>query len=441
MSDPLRIGVFVGSFPVVSETFILRQITALLEAGHAVHIFSDTQPAKGPIHREVKSYNLAERTTYIDAPAESIVWEMPVHPLLARTWPPGETRSIANWRRVAKAIPSLARCVFRAPRLTCRVLNKTLYRYQASSLSGLYRLATLCHDPGGYDVLHAHFGPVGNSYRFARALWRAPLVVSFHGYDFSTRPRQEGWSMYEDLFRTADLVTVNSGFTQSAVEKLGCPPEKLRRLPVGLELADFPFRERKLRPGEPVRLLTVARLTEIKGHEYALRAVAQLRPGLAGLRYDIVGDGPLRHSLETLARELGLTGVVVFHGAQAGEAIANLLAQAHLFLLTSVNVEGDQEGQGLVLQEAQACGLPVIATEHGALPEGLLNQRSGFLVPERDVEALAARLRWLIENHAGWPSLGRSGRAFVENGYDIRKLNAQLVGLYSEAVEIYRKPR
>jgi len=439
MSDHLRIGVFVNSFPVVSETFILRQVTGLLEMGHDVRIFADTPPdGSAPVHRDFDRFKLSTRTHYIDAPSESIPSELPATPLLGRTWPPGGSKSIANWRRLASALPRLIHCALRTPRLTRQVLNQRLYRYQAASLSGLYRLASLCRAPGGYDILHAHFGPVGNSFRFARSLWRAPLVVSFHGYDFSTRPRQDGPSLYHELFRTADLFTVGSSFSQTAVEKLGAPREKLQRLPVGFSLEDFPFRERTLQPGETVRLLTIARLVPIKGHEYALRAIALLKSRFPALHYDIVGDGPLRESLQALTGELGLAGNVTFHGAQSGEVIANLLTQAHLFLLTSVNIEGDQEGQGLVLQEAQACGLPVVATEHGAFPEGLVDGKSGFLVPERDTEALAARLHWLISNAAAWPAIGKAGRAFVQDRYDIRKLNNRLLSLYADARYAYR---
>jgi colanic acid/amylovoran biosynthesis glycosyltransferase len=439
MSDHLRIGVFVNSFPVVSETFILRQVTGLLEMGHDVRIFADTPPdGSAPVHRDFDRFKLSTRTHYVDAPSESIPWELPATPLLGRTWPPGGSKSIANWRRLAAAFPRLIHCALRTPRLTRQVLDQRLYRYQAASLSGLYRLASLCRAPGGYDILHAHFGPVGNSYRFARSLWRAPLVVSFHGYDFSTRPRQDGPSLYHELFRTADLFTVGSSFSQTAVEKLGAPREKLQRLPVGFSLEDFPFRERTLQPGGTVRLLTIARLVPIKGLEYALRAIALLKSRFPALHYDIVGDGPLRESLQALTAELGLAGNVTFHGAQSGEVIANLLTQAHLFLLTSVNIEGDQEGQGLVLQEAQACGLPVVATEHGAFPEGLVDGKSGFLVPERDVDALAARLQWLISNAVAWPAIGKAGRAFVQDRYDIRKLNHRLLSLYADARQAYR---
>jgi colanic acid/amylovoran biosynthesis glycosyltransferase len=107
---------------------------------------------------------------------------------------------------------------------------------------------------------------------------------------------------------------------------------------------------------------------------------------------------------------------------------------AHLFVLASVNLEGDAEGQGLVLQEAQACGLPVVATEHGAFPEGLLPGKSGFVVPERDAGALAERLAWLISNPGSWPGLGRQGRGYVESRYDIRMLNTALSALYAEAI-------
>jgi colanic acid/amylovoran biosynthesis glycosyltransferase len=223
------------------------------------------------------------------------------------------------------------------------------------------------------------------------------------------------------------------------VEQLGCPPAKLHKLPMGLNLDDFVFRQRSLKAGESIRILTVARLVEIKGHDCAIRAVARLRERHTGVRYDIVGDGPLRRQLEQLVIELGLQDAITIHGAQNGAFIRQLMDQAHLALLASVTVEGDQEGQGLVVQEAQAAGLPVVATQHGALPEGMMPGRSGLLVPERDVEALADALNYLIEHPELWPAMGREGRKFVEEHHDARKLSQQLAELLGKAASDYQK--
>ena len=437
MAQSFRIAMFVGSFPVLSETFILRQITGLLDLGHEVDIYADTKPDDGsPMHPEVMKYHLRERTTYMGMPPETAPWEMPVWPVTGRTWAAGSATSVHNARRLVMAFPKFCRCVAAAPRLTFHVLDPREYRYQTKSLSSLYRLAALTTVRKKYDLLHAHFGPVGNSFRFARELWQIPMVVSFHGYDFSTMPRKEGAGMYLKLFETADAITVNSDYTRAQVEKLGCAANKIHKLQVGLNPQEFPFRERGLQPGAPVRLLTVARLTEIKGHEYVLRAVANLQDK-HNLRYDIVGDGPLRRKLEELARQLGIEKRVTFRGASDSTAVKQLMAEAHIFVLASVRVDGDQEGQGLVLQEAQACGLPVIATDHGAFPDGLLAGQSGFLVPERDVSALAERLSYLIEHAEIWPMMGRKGRGLVEERYDIRKLNHRLLELYTKTVQDY----
>jgi len=431
---------FVASFPVVSETFIQRQITGLLDLGHQVDIYADTRAeANTPVHAEVARYRLLERATFMDMPPESAPWELPVWPVTGRTWLPGSETSVHNAVRLGQALPIFFRCLAHSPRLTFQVLSRREYRYQATSLSALYRLAALSSKSKKYDVLHAHFGPVGNSFRFAKELWQAPMMASFHGYDFSTRPRKEGTDMYRKLFETVDAISVNSEYTRQQVQKLGGPADKLHKLPVGLDPNEFPFRERTPRSGEAIRLLTVARLTEIKGHEYVLRALAKLRERRLNLRYDIVGDGPLRKKLEQLIGQLALQTSVVLHGACAGAQIQRWMAEAHLFVLASVSVQGDQEGQGLVLQEAQAAGLPVIATKHGALPEGMLPDRSGFLVPERDVDALAERLHFLVEHPGTWPMMGRAGRQFVEAHYDIRKLNALLEGLYFQTIETFRR--
>ena len=439
MSSALRIAVFVGTFPVISETFILRQITGLLELGNDVEVFADLRAQEdGPEQPEVEKYGLRDRTAWMDMPPECAPWELPVWPLTGKTWLPGATTSVSNAGRLTRAAPALLRSLVASPRLTKQLLDPKEYSYRASSLSGLYRLARLAGTRGGFEVLHAHFGPVGNSFRFARALWGAPLVVSFHGYDFSTLPRREGPRMYERLFATADAFTVNSEYTRRQVEQLGCQSERIHHLPVGLNPQEFPFRERTLPPGAPVRILTVGRLVEIKGHEYLLRAIARLREKYPVIQCEIAGDGPLRKKLEELSGELGVKELVTLHGAVSGEQIKRMMAEAHIFVLPSVSVEGDQEGQGLALQEAQASGLPVIATRHGALPEGLLPGQSGFLVPERDPVALAEQIQFLIDHPELWPRMGRRGREFVLEHFDIRKLNSRLVELYRKTIEGYR---
>src|SRR5205809_694919 len=137
----MRIAFFLGAFPVVSETFILRQITGLVDLGHQVHIFADLRAdSSAPLHPEVEKYQLLSRTTFMDLPPEMAPWELPIWPLSGQTWLPGSDRPIANWRRFARALPTLVRSCLRAPRLTRQALQHTQFGYQAQSLSALHRL-------------------------------------------------------------------------------------------------------------------------------------------------------------------------------------------------------------------------------------------------------------------------------------------------------------
>ena len=433
----LKIGFFVGVFPVVSETFIVRQITALKASGHEVDIFADTPAASGaPLDAEASA--LIKHVTYMDMPLETAPFEMPVSPIFGRTWPPGSPTSVWNLTRIARAFPKFARCFAASPRLAVRMLNQSEYGYRAQSLSQVYRMARLVEKGGDYDVLHAHFGPVAESFRFSRALRRAPFVVSFHGHDFTTLPRKEHKNIYRNLFADADAITGSSAFSLQRLSALGCPEAKLRRLPMGLDPERFPFRKRTFVPTESVRILVVARLIPIKGVHVAIDAIGELRKRCVNVQLDIVGDGPSRAELVQQVNMLGLDGIVRFHGPLAAQDIQRLSDLAHIFVHTCVTIDGDQEGQGLVLQEAQAAGLPVVCTRHGAFPEGVLEGKSALLVPERDPRATADALHYLIQNPQTWPEMGQAGRAFVENNYAMPNLNNQLVTLYHQLIAEFR---
>jgi colanic acid/amylovoran biosynthesis glycosyltransferase len=434
MADRLRIAVGTGTFPCLSETFVLQQIVALLDLGHDVQVFAERRPPpQEPVQPEVARRGLDLRTCYLDMPSDAEA-ELPVWPPWGRSWAPGAADPVVNARRLLGAVPELVRAGGTAPRATAQALDPRRGGYRARSLSSLYRLSALCRIRPPVDVVHVHFGPVADNVRFVRRLWSAPLVVSFHGYDFSTWPRQHGADVYAALFREADVITVGSAHAWRRLVDLGAPDHRLRLLPVGLSPAAFPFRARRPEPDGRVRLLSVARLVPKKGIASALHAVALLAPSYPGLRYDVVGDGPEAGALRGLARDLGIADRVTFHGAAVAPEVRRHLDRAHVFVLPSTGAHGDEEGQGLVLQEAQASGLPVVVTDHGPLREGFLPGRSGVLVAPDHPPALAAGIRRLVDTPGSWPEMGRCGRRFVESSYDARVLAGRLVALYREAI-------
>lgn len=289
-----------------------------------------------------------------------------------------------------------------------------------------------------FDVIHCHFGMNGQRAVAAREAGAVSgaVVTTFHGFDVNV----DRWSKgYGHLFRAGDLFTANTQFTADRATELGCPPDRIEILPMSVRTAECQFRERRRSPGEPLRVLSVARLVEKKGLEYGIRAIGHVARAGIDVEYTVVGDGPLRNHLRDVAAQLGIAERVHFLGWRTQEELAGIYDTAHLFMLPSVTAaNGDREGQGLVLQEAQAQGLPVISTLHNGIPEGVLDGVSAVLVRERDATALGGALQALALDPDRWIEMGRAGRRFVEERYDPTTLTNRLMEVYRRALNEYR---
>jgi len=215
---------------------------------------------------------------------------------------------------------------------------------------------------------------------------------------------------------------------------MGCEEGKIIVHRMGIDVEKFEFSER--RKTGTIKILSVGRLVEKKGHEYAIKALAKVvNKNGKDIIYRIVGDGPLKDELMSLAEELGIEDCVKFMGNVEDEELLKLYKESHIFILPSVTAsDGDQEGIPVVLMEAQAMGLPVISTYHSGIPEVVIDGKSGFLVPEKDVDALAEKMEFLVEHPELWSEMGRHGREFVEKHYDIRRLNKRLVEIYQNLI-------
>jgi colanic acid/amylovoran biosynthesis glycosyltransferase len=201
----------------------------------------------------------------------------------------------------------------------------------------------------------------------------------------------------------------------------------------GIKVADFPYAPRTMQPGETVHLLTVGRLVEKKGIEYVVRAIAKLRGQFPNLRYDVIGEGPLRAELEAVIESLGLTDVVTLHGAMPESAVRRMMHGAHIFLLCSVTArDGDEEGTPVALMEAQSCGLPVISTWHSGIPEIVAHGETGFLCQPRDANEIAERLTYLLASPDIWVRMGQKGHERARTEYNTLSLTKDLEGLYQD---------
>jgi len=402
----MKIAFILDGFPTLSETFVLNQITGLLDMGYDVQIFAEFNSKEKKVHPEVKNHHLMKCVHYFNVPHNKI-------------------------KRILKAIVLIIANFHKAPIKILNSLNLFYYGKSALSLKRLYYLIPFLGKK--FDIIHCHFGPNGIIGVYLKEIGiSAKYITSFHGYDVNSYPKIAGKNAYSDLFKKGDIFTVNTNFTKRRVVELGCDEKKIIILPVGLRIERFKFLPRKVQDFASIKILTVGRLVEKKGHKYAIQAIAKVIRKHKNIEYIIAGDGLLKSELEDLVSELGIREYVKFLGAVEQDEVLKLYQQAHIFVLPSVTASNeDREGQALVLQEAQSVGLPIISTLHNGIPEGVINGKSGFLVPERDVDALAEKLEYLIEHPEIWPETGKIGREFVEKHYNIKKLNQRLVKIYT----------
>jgi colanic acid/amylovoran biosynthesis glycosyltransferase len=287
-------------------------------------------------------------------------------------------------------------------------------------------------------LLHAHQGWEGARTVHLRTLLRAPLVTSFYGRDATMLPRKAYWRrLYARLFREGDLFVAEGPHMGRTLEAIGCPPERIRVVHLGVDLAGIPFVERRPDPTGKVTGLIAASFREKKGIAYALEALARVTPRHPGLRLRIVGDGPLRREFERRIAQPDLAGKVELLGYRGFPAYLEELHEADFLMVPSVTAaDGDCEGGAPVcLLDAQASGLPILATTHCDIPEVTVPGRSAFLAPERDAAALAERLERLLIHPEEWPAMGRAGRAHVEAEFDVRKQGERMADLYDDALK------
>lgn len=289
------------------------------------------------------------------------------------------------------------------------------------------------------SLIHAHFGPDGlYALRLAED-HDLPLLVTFHGCDVTVDGQNilrsgkvSSWRFLLSrgkLARRARCIAV-SRFIRDRLVKRGFPADRVTVHHIGVNTDAFsPGGEKASR-----YLLCVCRLVEKKGVDQLLQAFARIAARHPDVGLVIAGEGPERGNLLALRETLGLRRRVSFLGAVSHGEVQRLMRGAEIFTLAARRAQsGDSEGLGMVFNEASSCGLPVVSTLHGGIPEAVLHGETGLLSPENDVAALADNLHALLFDRSLALKLGQRGREYVREEFDIVRQTAKLELLYDEA--------
>jgi colanic acid/amylovoran biosynthesis glycosyltransferase len=288
----------------------------------------------------------------------------------------------------------------------------------------------------GARVVHAHFGY--QACRCLRAIRATglPLLTTFYGADATSYVRLPQWRRrYVELFERGRLFLAEGSTLAGHVAEAGAPPERIRVHHLGVDTRQIPFRERLAGDGA-VRILMCGHFREKKGFPDGLRALGRALQGVTGLDVQVVmvGDGPERDRVREAIVDSGLGDRVELKGLLPYREVLQLLGSCHLLLAPSrTATDGDSEGGApVILLDAQAAGVPVVATTHADIPEYVIDGGSGMLAPEGDLDALTDLLRQMLRSPQRWAEMGRRGRAHVEAEYDARRQAKRLESIYDE---------
>lgn len=402
--EAIRVSYIIGTYPILTETFIDREINLLLDRGVDLEVVSIRRPSRllSPSQRA-----FSKRVRYL----------LPVS--------------------VPHLVASQLAAAIRRPRMYFGTLFWLIGRAQRSA-----RLSTMLHFfTGVYAAwvlrdrhgvpLHAHFVDRAATVALvASRLLETTYSVTAHAQEIYVEP-----VLLPERIRNATFaVTCTEYNLRYLTELLGADASTpIVRLYHGLDFA--PFRateERHTSKVDAVVLLSVAQLWERKGLRYLIEACRLLVDHGFAVRCEIVGEGPLRPALDALIRQLHLEDVVILTGALPFPEVVPRYRRANAFVLPCIVApDGDRDGIPNVILEAMASGVPVVSTPVSGIPEVVHHEVTGLLVPEGDAPAIANAVERLLGDPALAERLTANGRALVLREFDPERNVGALLDLFS----------
>jgi colanic acid/amylovoran biosynthesis glycosyltransferase len=265
-------------------------------------------------------------------------------------------------------------------------------------------------DPNAY---HVHFGAVAGP--LLKLGLAGNVVVTWHGYDSDVIPGIRGYEMYREMFRSNIRHTVNSKFLSDRLVELGVVEEQVSVVPMGVDCDRFSGSVKRWNGASPLKIVSVGRLSEVKGHRYLVQSVSELLDEGCALELRILGAGDCREDLDA---QIGFTAhrsKISLLGECSSHEVRSMLEESHIFALTGVSAANGQiETQGVVFAEAQAMGLPVIASRIGGIPGSMVDGETGILCNPKDVSSIKEAIRFFLCNPNEIAAFGHAGRAFVQ---------------------------
>ncbi|MGV2826784.1 glycosyltransferase [Myxosarcina sp. GI1(2024)] len=394
----MKVVVIAGKFPARSETFISEHVVGLAARNHQVTVLSCG------VDENIFSSEVAD----IDRTG--------VRRINISCFGQNKFGNLLRLLTVIVLHPQICQYLFPKPPWTRREM------FWAHSIWKLVEQLN-------YDIIHIHFGNKAGPlvrYKLPRR-----TVVTWHGYDNNCLPCVRGENMYRELFNTSVKHTVGTVFMQQRLKALGATNEQITQVPMGIDLDRFIYKERCTLLINPLRIVSVGRLDEMKGHTFLIQAVSELLNEGANIELRIIGSGSLKDKLDMQIVKSQHSSEIRLLGAKTSIEVVSELHAAHLFCLTGIKASsGRVETQGVVFAEAQATGLPVVGTSVGGVPDSLIEGQTGLLCPPGDVSAIKRAIRFFLEYREAINEFGQRGRAFVESKFALSKMIDSFEDIY-----------
>jgi colanic acid/amylovoran biosynthesis glycosyltransferase len=290
-------------------------------------------------------------------------------------------------------------------------------------------------------LLQSHFGNRGYFDLKLKEKLHVPQVTTFYGHDASMMPQDLKWrSRYNQLFNRCELFLAEGMHMKKTLVELGCEESKVCVQRLGVDLEKIPFIPRRLERDRSIRILIASTFRDKKGITYGLEAFAKLIKTHDNVELTLIGDAgrsqrevEYKKEIMWVIKNNNLNNKINYLGFLPYPEFIEESKKHDVFLAPSIKgSDGETEGGAPVtLVEMSAYGMPVVSTLHCDIPEVILDGRSGFLVPEKDVDSLTERLAFLITHPEKWEDIGRAGRKHIEQEYDAKKQAMKLEEIYA----------